>query len=140
MRKQILMKAVASAGILFCGLTANAQYQPQYPNRYEQYPNRYEQRRHDIQEQNRLFDRVRADLDQAASSFTNGPGDRFRLNAARQQVNDIQNLVSSGNFDERELQQAIGALRRVVNNNRLSDRTRDDLERDLERMRELRWR
>ena len=38
------------------------------------------------------------------------------------------------------IHQAVIALRRVVNNNRLSDRTRDDLERDLERMRELRWR
>jgi len=129
------MKAVAGAGMLFCGLTANAQYQPQY-----QYPNRYEQRRYDIQDQNRLFDRVRADLERASASFMTGPGDRFRLNAAREQLNDIQNLVSSGNFDEHELQQAIVALRRVVNNNRLSDRTREDLERDLERMRELRWR
>src|ERR1044071_6710718 len=134
MKKNILMKAVAGAGILFCGLTANAQYQPQY-----QYRDRYEQRHYDIQEQNRLFDRVRADLDHAASSFFMAPGDRYRINAAREQLNDIQNLVSSGNFDEHELNQAVWALRRVINNNRLSDQTRDDLERDLEQMRELRW-
>ena len=132
--RQLLMKAVAGAGILFCGFTANAQYQPQY-----QYPNRYEHR-YDIQEQSRLFDRIRADLDRASISPWTGPGDRFRLNAAREQLNDVQNLVASGNFDEQELNQAIIALRRVVNNNRLPDRTRDDLERDLERMRELRFR
>src|SRR5437867_10688369 len=132
MKKNILMKAVAGAGILFCSLTANAQYQPPYRDRYEQ-------RHPDIQEQTRLYDRIRADLDHASASFMIGPGDRFRLNAAREQLNDIQNLVSSGNFDEHELQQAIIALRRVVNNNNLSDRTRVNLERDLERMRELRW-
>src|SRR5258705_10466040 len=120
-----LMKAVAGAGILFCGLTANAQYQPQY-----QYPNRYE-RRNDVQEQSRLFDRIRADLDHASTSSWIGAGDRFRINAAREQLNDLQNLVASGNFDEQELNQAIFALRRVVNNNRLPDRTRDDLEQDL---------
>ena len=130
--KQLLMKAVAGAGILFCGFTANAQYQPQYPNRYEH--------RYDIQDHSRLFDRIRADLDRASASFWTGPGDRFRLNAAREQLNDLQNLVASGNFDGQELNQAIVALRRVVNNNRLSDRTREDLEQDLERMRELRWR
>jgi hypothetical protein len=134
MRKKLLMKAVAGAGLLFCGVSANAQYQPQY-----QYPNRYEQRRYDIQEQNRLLDRTRADLDRAALSFGMGPGDRYRLNAAREQLNDIQNLMSSGSFDQQELNQAVVALRRVVNNNRLSDRTRDNLERDLEQMREFRW-
>src|ERR1051326_4057762 len=137
MRKKILMNAVAGAGMLFCGLTANAQYKPQY-----EYPNRYEQRRYDVQEQNRLFDRIRADLDHASNSFWMAPGDRYRLNSAREQLNDIQNMVSNGNFDQREMTEAIVALRRVVNNNRLSDRTRDDLERDLERLRELRmnWR
>jgi len=97
-------------------------------------------RRHDIQEQNRLFGRIRADLDRASSSWVSGPGDRFRLNAAREELNDIQNLVSSGNFDERELQQAIVSLRRVVNNNRMPDRVHDDLQEDLERLRDLRWR
>src|SRR5947207_4190301 len=114
--KQLLMKVVAGAGILFCGFTANAQYQPQY-----QYPDRYE-RRYDIQDHSRLFDRIRADLDRASVSIWTGPGDHFRLKAAREQLNDLQNLVASGNFDEQELNQAVIALRRVVDNNRLSDR------------------
>ena len=133
MRKKLLMKAVAGAGFLFCGLTANAQYQPQW-DRY----GRYEQRRYDIQERNRMFDRIRADLDRASSSYFSGPGDRYRINAAREQLNDIQNIMSSGSFDQRELNQAIFSLRRVVNDNRLSDQSREDLQRDLELMRELR--
>jgi ribosome-binding ATPase YchF (GTP1/OBG family) len=132
MRTNILMKAVAGAGLLFCGLTANAQYQPQY--------DRYEQRRYDIQEQMRLFERIRADLNRAGSNFRLDRDDRFRIDIAHQQLNDMQNMVVSGNFDERELQQAIRSLRRVVNQNPMPQRVRDNLEVDLERLRELRWR
>jgi len=67
-------------------------------------------------------------------------GDRYRIDAAREQVNDVENMLNSGSFSRRELNEAIWALRRVLDNNTLSERTRDMLENDLNRMQQMRFR
>ena len=135
--KNLIIKAVAGAGILFTGVAANAQYPYQY-----QPQDRYEQRygyRYGVEEA-QLFDRIRAHLDRASMSpFTNA-GDRFRINAARQELTDIENMMSSGQFSRREFNEAIRSLRRVINTNGLRDRNRELLENDLYRLQELRLR
>ena len=126
MMKKFIVKAFAGAGILLCGLTANAQPQSRYDYRY---------RVND--EQTRLLRRVQAHLDRAAVNTINS-GDRFVINNARQEVAEVRNDFASGQMDNRELNQAIRAVRQVLNTATLAPRDRDILERDLIRMRELR--
>jgi hypothetical protein len=50
----------------------------------------------------------------------------------------LQNRVAVGNYDQRDIDDAIVALQQVVNTNPMSDHLRDYLTNDLNRMRE--WR
>jgi hypothetical protein len=132
--RNLMTKAVAGAGLLFCGLTANAQYPYQTPR--SQYQQRFDP------SMDRTLDRLRAHLDRAALSPFMDRDDRFRIETARQQVSDLQYQLQSGQIDQRELNEAIVALRRVVNNNQLNPGLRMRLENDLEQMRGVRrgWR
>lgn len=103
-------------------LSANAQFgRPPAENRY------YERSRGD------LFGRVRADLDRAESNSYGG--DRHRFNKVREEMAEFQR---TGN--PHELNDAIGALQKVVNDNRMPYRDRDMLAADLSALREFRAR
>ena len=85
----------------------------------------------------RLFDRVREDLDHVqAHVFTSG--DEYRIDRTKQQIGDLQGKMTAGQYDERELDEVIGGLGRVVADNRLSARDRDILSDDLRRLRDYR--
>jgi len=82
-----------------------------------------------------VFERVRADLDRAESaSYPNG-GDRHRFNKVREELNEFQRSGNRG-----ELNEAISALQKVVNKNRLSYQDRDVLNQDLYQLRDFRAR
>ncbi len=116
-------------GLLLLSLTASAQYQ--YPRGDGRYYDRGDYSRNGGD----VFGRVRSDLDRAeASSYPNG-GDRRRFDKVREELNEFQR---SGN--RRELNEAISALQKVVDHNRLAYRDRDVLAGDLYRMRDLRAR
>jgi hypothetical protein len=86
----------------------------------------------------RLFWQVREDLDHVqASSFAFGR-DQYRIQRTKQELNELQDKLAAGRYDERELDDVIGALRRVVADNRLSPRDRDILNDDLHRLQEYR--
>ena len=85
-----------------------------------------------------LLDRVRGDLDRVeADSYTDNH-DRRRFNKVREELGEFQSKWVNGHFDRHELDDAIGALQHVVNDNRLNYRGRDLLQDDLARLRELR--
>jgi len=50
----------------------------------------------------------------------------------------MQEKLSRGVYDQRELDEVIGAMQRVVADNRLSPRDRDVLNDDLQRLRDYR--
>jgi hypothetical protein len=56
------------------------------------------------------------------------------------ELNELQEKLAQGRYDERQLDDVMAALSSVVQNNRLSDRDRDVLNDDLRRMREFRER
>lgn len=85
----------------------------------------------------RLFERVRADLSQARNGFRKG-NDEYRLDRTFQQLDNLQRDYARGNFNRAQLDDVIDALRRVVNDNRLSRRDKDNLNADLEDLRSLR--
>src|ERR1043165_9939718 len=133
--RNLVIKAVAGAGLLLSGITASAQYPYQYQPR-DQARYRY----NDTQDERQLVERIQADLNRASASFFMSSSDRYRIDAAREQLNDVENLLNSGTLNRRELGEAMFALRRVLNSNTLSERSRDMLENDLNRLQELRFR
>ena len=117
---------LAVAGLLAAGATAQAQYRPYY---------RYYGRDSYNRNPGEVFGRVRVDLERAeANSGWNG-GDRRRFDKVREELSEFQR---SGN--PHELNDAISALQKVVNDNRLAYRDRDILARDLYELRDFRAR
>ena len=125
--KQIWIKSLAGSGLLLLTLTASGQYRqnPQYPDRY-QVQNEREAREHD-----RLFNRLRDDLDRAHASALPFSADRDRVIMARDRVDACQRAVAVGDYDRRMFDDTIIAIQRVVELNRLSDETHNYLVDDL---------
>jgi hypothetical protein len=120
--KRLYIGTLMSASLLT--LSANAQYGP--PPGEGRY---YERGRGD------LFGRVRADLDRAESGYYSSGGDRHRFNKVREEMAEFQRTGSP-----HELNDAIGSLQKVVNDNRMPYRDRDMLAADLSALREFRAR
>jgi hypothetical protein len=88
----------------------------------------------------RIFERVRQDLEHVQSETFPVGGDQYRLGQARRELDELQNKLVAGRYDERELDDVIRALRNVVRDNRLAPRDRDVLSDDLDRLRDFRAR
>lgn len=116
------------------------------PNAYPGYPAQgdryYNERDGFFRGQNwrgQLFERVRRDLDYASSNAYRG-GDQRRIDRTRQELDELQGKLSAGRYDQHELDDVIGTLHRVVEDNRLAPRDRDMLTDDLNRLRDFRAR
>jgi len=88
----------------------------------------------------RFFERIREDLDHVQSGAFPSGADQYRLARTRQELDELQSKLAAGRYDQRELDEVIGALDRVVRDNRLSYRDRDVLTDDLNRLRDFRVR
>jgi hypothetical protein len=129
-----LSKALIGSGLLLFGLVAQAQYGPRYGGDYPNYGQR------EAREHGWIFDRVRGDLDRAEASTLPFSGDRNRIERARVELNELQSSWNAGENNWREFNEAVTALQRVMDVNRMSDRTRDFLAGDLNRLRDMRSR
>jgi hypothetical protein len=87
-----------------------------------------------------FFQHIREDLDHVESNTFPFGGDQARLARTKNELDELQQKLAQGVFDERELDETMGALRQVVESNRLDPRDRDVLSDDLTRMREFRAR
>jgi hypothetical protein len=87
-----------------------------------------------------LFRRVREDLNHVALITPPFGGDQARLERTNFELDKLQQKLSRGFYDERELDEVIGALRVVVQNNRLPGDERAILNDDLNRLRDFRVR
>jgi hypothetical protein len=87
-----------------------------------------------------LFQRVREDVEHVEHSTLPFTGDRARLARTITELNELQGKLSQGRYDESQLGDVMGALRAVVDENRLAPRDRDALTDDLNRLREFRER
>ena len=139
--RRLLFRSIGCSSLLVLGLmpTLQAQtYPPRYEQRFDRGYTRYDgfDRGYNRGASPRMFDRIRVDLDRAQSYAVGG--DRFRISRARGQVADVQNAWSAGNFDRRELRQAIVAMEQVIARNRLSEFDRERLRADVYRLQELR--
>ncbi len=95
-------------------------------------------RRDDWKQQ--FFEHVRQDVEHIRSITFPFGADQYRLSRTVQQLDELQSKLARHYYDERELNDVIDALARVVRDNRLPPRDRDVLSDDLNRMREFRTR
>jgi hypothetical protein len=88
----------------------------------------------------RFFQHVREDLEHVRSVTFPIGADQYRLARTLQELDELQDKFARRFYDERELNEVIESLDRVLRDNRLSGRDRDVLSEDLNRMREFRER
>ena len=87
-----------------------------------------------------FFQNIREDLDRATSGASPFRGDRQRLDRTKYQLDELQTKLARGFYDERELNDVVVSLQRVVDSNRLAPRDRDILTEDLKRLDDFRAR
>lgn len=87
-----------------------------------------------------LFQRVREDLDHISADTAPFGGDRARLARTQQELDELQQKLNRGYYDQQELDEVTGALDAVVRANRLRPEDRQILSDDLNRMRDFRAR
>jgi len=87
-----------------------------------------------------IFQRIHEDLDHVTADSSYFTGDRSRLQRTGVELDELQQKLSRGFFDPQELDDAIGAMRIVLQANRLDDRDRAILADDVSRMQDFRAR
>jgi hypothetical protein len=105
---------------------------------YDWYHQQRDERYRDNHWRMRLFAQVREDLDHVqATTFPMGR-DEFRIARTKQELSELQDSLAAGRYNERELDDVIAAMRRVVADNRLAPRDRTVLNDDLNRLTDYR--
>jgi len=136
--KHLLIRTVAGTGLMLFGLTVSMQAQrPRDDDSYHR--DRDDYFRGD-QWRARMFDRVRDDLNHVQTTWFSGGGDQYRIDRAKQELNELQTAMAEHRYNERALDDVVNAMQRVVSDNRLSDRDRSILNDDLARLRQFRER
>jgi len=136
--KHLLLRTVAGTGLMLFGLTASMQAQrPRDDDSYHR--DRDDYFRGD-QWRARMFDRIRDDLNHVQTTWFSGGGDQYRIDRAKQELNELQTAMAEHRYNERALDDVVAAMQRVVSDNRLSDRDRSILNDDLARLRQFRER
>ncbi len=129
--KRILLPFLIGSGLVFATLAASAQTTPeQVPNRLYS-PDEY-------QNTHSMFDKIRSDLYRAQTdAYPNYLGDEPRFDIAHNQLRTLEQNWDQGQYDSRELENTMSAVRMVINDNRLTPHDRDVLDSDLSRLLEF---
>lgn len=85
-----------------------------------------------------LVDQVHTDLNQAYSVWHLSGGDRGRLNHAEKELREFAQKWSNHHFDKGELDDAIGSIQHVLDNNRLPPDNRNAISEDVSQLRQMR--
>ncbi len=127
--KRILLNSLAGVSLLGFSLTAAAQDQtPKDPDAYHtDRADRFRDQHWHIH----LFDEVRKDLQHVQNVTWPGGRDTYRLTKTLDELNDLQGKLESHVYDQQDLDDVIGVLSRVVNDNHMEYRDRDMLKEDL---------
>lgn len=129
--KNTLLRTLAP-GLLLFGLAVSIQAAPQRDWHQER-----ETFYHGEGWRMHLFDRVRDDLTHVQEATFRG-GDEYRIARTKEELNELQGKLAAHQYDEAKLDEVIGALQRVVADNRLTPNDRDVLNDDLSRLRDYR--
>jgi len=85
-----------------------------------------------------LIDRVHEDLNRGYATWHLSGGDRGRLDHAERELREFAVHWERGRFDKPNLDDAIGSIQHVIDNNHLNGRERDRLWEDVTRLRRMR--
>lgn len=88
----------------------------------------------------KLYYKTWADLNDAQKHVVPNPGDWYRFDVARGQMDLLARTWQDGSFTRAQLNDAINDLQFVLRNNHVSDRDRAVLEQDLNQLRDIRLR
>jgi len=88
----------------------------------------------------KLYYKTWADLNDAQRRVVPYPGDWYRFDKARGQMDLLERTWRDGSFTQAQLNAAINDVRFVLRVNHISDPDRDVLERDLNQLRDIRIR
>ncbi len=102
---------------------------------FGQFENRPEYSPHAV---DALVDQVHNDLDRAYSVWHLKNGDRDRLNDAEKKLREFASKWDNHRFDKGELDDSIGSIQHVLDNNRLEGHDRDAISDDVNRLRNMR--
>ena len=122
---RVAILALASASFLLTGISTA----------YGQFENRPEYSPHAVTE---LVDQVHNDLNHAYSVWHLKGGDRDRLNDAEKKLREFAQKWEDHHFDKGDLDDAIGSIQHVLNDNRLEGRDRTAIDDDVNRLRNMR--
>ena len=120
------------ATLLLGGLLASAQTrftQRGYPDVTDAY-----------QSGRNLYYKTWADLNQAQKGVVANPGDWYRSDVARGQMDLLERTWQDGTFEHSQIDNAINDVQFVLRFNNASTRDRDALARDLDQLRDIRVR
>jgi len=88
----------------------------------------------------RIYNRTWADLNNAQKSAVPNPGDWYRFDQARGQMDLLARTWQDGSFTKAQLYDAIDQLQFVLSQNHILDRDRRVLQQDLNQLRDIRLR
>jgi hypothetical protein len=135
--KRAILRSVAGASLLVFGLTMGMAQERHRDRDDSWYHDRDAFYRTDTWHAH-LFQRVREDLDRVQATTFEGSRDDFRIATTKQELNELQNKLAAGQYDQREVDDVIAGVQRVVESNKLTARDRDMLTDDLNRLRDYR--
>ena len=119
----------AAAAMVILGGALLAQPPDWYAHRYERFQgNRW--RAH-------LFAEVREDLNHVQATTFRGH-DQYRIARTKEELGELQSDLDSDRYEDAKLDDVVGALQKVVADNRMSGRDRDVLNDDLRRLKNYR--
>jgi uncharacterized protein YfkK (UPF0435 family) len=104
------------------------------------YPRGQNQRFGGQNRQAMFFQHIREDLERVAATTPPFGQDQARLARTKFELDELQQKLSRGFYDETELDEVTEALEFVIGSNRLNARERDLLANDLDQMRDFRVR
>jgi hypothetical protein len=137
--RNTVLKSLAGAGLLAFSLSvASGAAFAQDRDRDDSYRTERDARFRGEHWRARLFEGVRQDVEHVRATTWPGGGDDYRLDRTVSQLNQLQAKLADHVYDERDLDDVIATLSRVVSDNRMAPRDRDMLTDDLGRMRDYR--
>jgi hypothetical protein len=139
--KHVLLRTIAGTGLLLFGLSAGMAQDRDRDRDRDRDDSYYQSREsffHGEHWRARLFERVRDDLDRVQANTFPISRDEFRIARTKQELTELQDKLAARRYDERQVDDVIGALQKVVDSNKLSARDRTMLADDIGRMRDYR--
>ena len=138
MKKSFLFSSAISAGLLLSSFSATLLAPTAAAQDRDSYYSQRDSFYHEQQWRMHFFQRVKDDVEHVRASTWPDGRDEYRLNRTVDQLSQLQADLADHVYDQRDLDDVIGVLSRVVDDNHMRAQDRDMLTDDLSRLRDFR--